>query len=146
MAQLTGIQVPDGNWNCSQWINYHKELKDSFGKGNANTIWLYSWQKLGQEGILSSLIGNCAQDPDFNNYFDKQGINVGNALDESVASISQIGNNIFGLGEMATKVIMYGVPVVLIMILVPVSMFLFRAGKSASVSDVASFTPVGRLK
>ena len=62
----------------------------------------------------------------------------------TIADLSEIGGNIFGLGKNLTKVLSIGVPVILAVVLVGVIVLLKNSAKNADVSDLAMLTPAGR--
>ena len=62
----------------------------------------------------------------------------------SIADISEIGGNIFGLGKSLTKILSIGVPVILTITLILIVVVLRNSAKDADITDLAMLTPAGR--
>ena len=71
MAYIDWKSVPNSSWNCTDWVNYHKELVKSTGKKNANSLWLGAWQSFGNTGRSSE-----CKSQDFIEYFKSNGIDL----------------------------------------------------------------------
>ncbi len=76
--------LPDYNsWSCTQWINFHKELKSLYGKKNANEVWKEFFNNK-PSTIISRQ--RCTTQDEFKSYFKSQGIN----FDQNSLSIISI--------------------------------------------------------
>lgn len=117
---LQGIQIPESGWSAAQWKSYHQTLKSEFGKDNANIIWTTDWDKLGS--------GWDALDEDFVRYLNRNGIDIQNVIQETITDIGDVK-------DMTMKMLLWGIPIVSVMILIPVGMFLFRTGKTLTVKE-----------
>ena len=62
----------------------------------------------------------------------------------TIADLSEIGGNIFGLGKNLTKILSIGVPVILAVVLVGIIVLLRNTSKDADITDLAMLTPAGR--
>lgn len=59
-------------WNCSDWILWHKLLKEKFGQNKANFIWNYAYS---QSGNLSGNLNCRTFDSSFRSYVQKNQLN-----------------------------------------------------------------------
>jgi hypothetical protein len=62
----------------------------------------------------------------------------------TIADLSEIGGNLFGLGKNLTKILSIGVPIILAVTLIGIIAMLRNTTKNADVSDLAMLTPAGR--
>jgi len=63
----------DSYWNCADWIQYHKLLKEKFGQEKANAIWEYAYS----QGTLFAAHSNCrTTDSAFRLYAARENINL----------------------------------------------------------------------
>ncbi len=135
---IQDIIVPEKSSECSEWISYFKKLEEKFGAENAKTIWLKTWQVNGSTAA-------CTSRPDFNAFFKKQDIDVTNIATSALASAADLGGSILGLGKGITKVLTYGLPIV---ITAGIAAFLYaviKVSKNTSASDLAALTPQGKV-
>lgn len=128
--------VPEADDPCDFWTSYFTKLKRELGKENAKMIWLITWKTNGSAA--------CTTSPNFNKWLDKNDLDVSNMATRTIADISEIRGNIFGLGKNLTKVLSIGVPVILAVVLVGIIVLLKNTAKNADLSDVAMLTPAGR--
>lgn len=128
--------VPEADDPCDFWTSYFTKLKRELGKENAKMIWLITWKTNGS--------ATCTTSPNFNKWLDKNDLDVSNMATRTIADISEIRGNIFGLGKNLTKVLSIGVPVILAVVLVGIIVLLKNTAKNADLSDVAMLTPAGR--
>jgi hypothetical protein len=135
---IQDIIIPEKTSECSEWISYFKKLEDKFGAENAKTIWLKTWQ------VNGSTV-TCTSRPDFNAFFKRQDIDVTNLATAAVASAADLGGSILGLGKGITKVLTYGVPIVLTVGIVAFLYVVIKVSKNTSASDIAALTPQGRI-
>jgi hypothetical protein len=135
---IQDIIVPEKSSECSEWISYFKKLEEKFGAENAKTIWLKTWQVNGSTAA-------CTSRPDFNAFFKKQDIDVTNLATSAVASAADLGSSILGLGKGITKVLTYGVPIVLTAVIAAVLYAIVKVSKNTSASDIAALTPQGKV-
>lgn len=140
MAEITiGKKVffiPEPGSPCDLWKAYFKKLKSEVGAENAKMLWLVTWGKNGS--------ASCTTNPDFNRWLKKNRIDVSNAATRAVADVSAIGENILGFGKNMTKVLSFGVPILLGGVTIVILIVLFNTAKKADLSDVAALTPAGR--
>ena len=135
---IQDIIIPEKSSECSEWISYFKKLEEKFGAENAKTIWLKTWQVNGSTAA-------CTSRPDFNAFFKKQDIDVTNKATSASASAADLGGSILGLGKGITKVLTYGLPIV---ITAGIAAFLYaviKVSKNTSASDLAALTPQGKV-
>lgn len=128
--------VPEADDPCDFWTSYFTKLKGELGKENAKMIWLITWKTNGS--------ATCTTSPNFNKWLNKNDLDVSNMATRTIADISEIGGNIFGLGKNLTKVLSIGIPVILAVVLVGIIVLLKNTAKNADLSDVAMLTPAGR--
>jgi len=124
------IIIPTGDATGSDWIQFHKDLRGKFGKLNANIIWLKAWETRGDETFT--------MDSDFNEYFAKYDIDVSNMATSLIASISNIGNDLFGIVGTAATVWKVGIIVIPVGLLIPIFILLFRFSKSITPTDITN--------
>jgi hypothetical protein len=135
---IQDIIVPEKSSECSEWISYFKKLEQKFGAENAKTIWLKTWQ-------VNGSTASCTTRPDFNTFFRKQDIDVTNLATSTIASAADLGGSILGLGKGFTKMLTYGVPVVLTVVLAAVVYAVVNVSKNTTASNIAMITPQGRV-
>lgn len=134
---IQDIIIPEKSSECSEWIVYFKKLSERFGKENAKTIWLKTWQVYG-----SAM--SCTTRPDFNKFFKENDIDVSNLATSAVANVADLGGSIMGFGKGMTKVLMYGVPAVATSIIVVILIVVLRASKNVKPQDLMNLTQAGR--
>jgi len=135
---IQDIIIPEKTSECSEWISYFKKLEEKFGAENAKINWLKTWQ------VNGSTV-TCTSRPDFNAFFKKQDIDVTNLATSAVASAADLGGSILGLGKGITKVLTYGVPIVLTAAIAAFLYAVVKVSKNTSASDIAALTPQGRI-
>ncbi|MCH3884532.1 hypothetical protein [Tenacibaculum aquimarinum] len=128
--------VPEADDPCDFWTSYFAKLKRELGQENAKMIWLITWKSNGS--------ASCTTSPNFNKWLHKNNLDVSNMATRTIADISEMGGNIFGLGKNLTKILSIGVPVILAVVLVGIIVLLRNSSKNADLSDVAMLTPAGR--
>ena len=128
--------VPEADDPCDFWTSYFTKLKSELGQENAKMIWLITWKSNGS--------ASCTTSPKFNKWLNQNNLDVSNMATRTIADLSEIGGNIFGLGKNLTKILSIGVPVILAVVLVGVIVLLKNSAKNADVSDLAMLTPAGR--
>ena len=134
---IQDIIIPEKSSECSEWISYYKKLDSKFGAENAKTIWLKTWQ-------VNGSTASCTTRPDFNAFFKKHDIDVTNLATSAMASVADMGGSLMGLGKGITKMLVYGVPIVLTVVIGAIVYSVVRVAKNATPSDIASLTPQGR--
>lgn len=128
--------IPQSSDACELWTSYYDKLKQVLGKSHAKSLWLITWKQNGSQ--------TCVIQPSFNRWMKKENLNVSNLATQSIADLSEIGQNIFGLGKSLSKVIAIGVPIVLgILLLIAISI-IYRSSKEIDIQDIAMATPIGR--
>lgn len=128
--------VPEADDPCDFWTSYFTKLKSEIGQENAKMIWLITWKSNGS--------ASCTTSPSFNKWLNQNNLDVSNMATRTIADLSEIGGNIFGLGKNLTKILSIGVPVILAVVLVGIIVLLKNSAKNAEVSDLAMLTPAGR--
>jgi hypothetical protein len=128
--------VPEADDPCDFWTSYFAKLKSEIGQENAKMIWLITWKSNGS--------ASCTTSPNFNKWLNQNNLDVSNMATRTIADLSEIGGDIFGLGKNLTKILSIGVPVILAVVLVGVIVLLKNSAKNAEVSDLAMLTPAGR--
>jgi len=103
-------EIPDGDSACRAWQLYFKELKRHFGKDQAKHIWLVTWNEVGSASCLAQTW--------FNKWQKHAGLDVGNAAFDIANSTQDMVTNFFGMGANVTKLLRYGVPVALGLLMV----------------------------
>jgi len=128
--------IPEAGDPCDFWTSYFAKLRSELGKENAKMIWLITWKTNGS--------ATCTTSPNFNKWLQKNDLDVSNMATRTIADLSEIGGNIFGLGKNLTKILSIGVPVILGVVLIGIIVLLRNSAKNADVTDLAMLTPVGR--
>lgn len=128
--------IPEQGDPCDLWTSYFAKLKTSLGKDNAKMVWLVTWNTNG-----SAL---CVANPKFKKWMFSNDLDVSNMATRTMADVSEIGGNLFGLGKSLTKILAIGVPVILAVVLVSIVIMLRNSTKNTKISDLALLTPVGR--
>lgn len=128
--------VPEADDPCDFWTSYFTKLKSEIGRENAKMIWLITWKTNGST--------SCTTSPGFNKWLKQNNLDVSNMATRTIADLSEIGGNLFGLGKSLTKVLSIGVPVILGVVLVGIIILLKNSAKNADVSGIAMLTPAGR--
>ncbi|MHA7058476.1 hypothetical protein ACWGOQ_0014735 [Aquimarina sp. M1] len=134
--QNTSFLIPEADDPCDFWTSYYVKLKKEVGQDNAKMLWLVTWKTNGS--------AFCTTSPSFNKWLLKNELDVSNMATRSIADISEIGGNIFGLGKSLTKILSIGVPVILTITLILIVVVLRNSAKDADITDLAMLTPAGR--
>lgn len=79
-------KIPSASSNGSSWVQWHKDLKEIFGRKKANSIWVYAWSKRG--GKTSS-----ANTSALRQYMSGEGVSV------DTTTLSSLGDTIDGVFE-----------------------------------------------
>lgn len=135
--QNTSFVVPESGDPCEIWVNYYNSLKAKLGTANARTIWLVTWKNNGAS--------SCTTNASFNNWLQKNKIDVSSAATRAIADASAIGSNFMGLGKNLSKVASIAIPVTLTLLLSMIALVLWNTAKKTEVGDLAKLTPVGKL-
>jgi len=87
-------------WGCTEWIQWHQQLKNHFGSAKANQIWDYAFAKSGSfSGNLDCRTFNTT----FREYVRKEGLNpYANA--GLLAPLLNVTGGLFELGSSAGDV------------------------------------------
>lgn len=128
--------VPEADDPCDFWTSYHAKLKGELGRENAKMVWLITWKTNGS--------ASCTTSPHFNKWLNANDLDVSNMATRTIADLSEIGGNLFGMGKNLTKVLSIGIPVILAVVLVGIVVLVRNSSKDANLSDVAMLTPAGR--
>lgn len=128
--------IPEADDPCDFWTSYFAKLRSELGRENAKMIWLITWKANGSNA--------CTTSPNFNKWLQKNDLDVSNMATRTIADLSEIGGNLFGLGKNLTKILSIGVPVILGVVLVGIIVLLRNSTKNANVTDLTMLTPAGR--
>ena len=131
------LLIPQANDPCDLWISYFKQLEKLLGGTNAKMIWLITWK--------SNASVSCTTSPVFNKWLKKQKLDVSNIASQSIADLSEIGSNLFGLGKQLSKILSIGIPIVLAVVLISIIVILRNTTKNTDVTDLTALTPTGRI-
>lgn len=104
----------DSYWSCSQWIEYHKALKNKYGKDQANQFWLTAWEK---QDTFEHDLSWCKYDSSFADYFADQGIDVGHIISKLFGSAGKVVDAVENVAESATsstKALKFVVPTLIV--------------------------------
>ena len=97
---------------------------------------MFTWKSNGS--------ASCTTSPNFNKWLNQNNLDVSNMATRTIADLSEIGGNLFGLGKNLTKILSIGVPIILAVTLIGIIAMLRNTTKNADVSDLAMLTPAGR--
>lgn len=108
----------DEAWSCSDWVTWHKKMKEAYGREKANEIFVTAWD---DQSAFASPYNWCKYDREFVRYFESQGlkgghflsnvlVNTGEALEATSEGVRSLGKGIRKAGT-TTK---YLLPVILI--------------------------------
>lgn len=133
MANNPSLNIPTSRSSPSEWIVWHKSLKQMFGKKEANKIWLYAWSKRGG-------IDNDANTNELSNYLEKNGIDIERSTLDSIGEgISDFSSGVFTFGKWMLIIPLGIAGVIMIFILIQ----LFR-NPNKTIGTAMMFTPQGR--
>jgi hypothetical protein len=97
--------IPTYNSTTMAWIEWHKGLKDNFGKKQANSLWLKAWKIRGSAKLSTS---------DLRNYLEKQGLKMDtSAWDKVIDFGDDIGDSI-GAAFSAGRIVSISLGVIII--------------------------------
>jgi len=106
---------PDSYWGCLDWIDWHKALKNKFGKESADKIWATEYDKStwGAHEISCS-----TRNDEFKQYVNKEGLNKKSSIltrvyraEASIDVIAQPFRDIGGAATNTAKVLRYAIPI-----------------------------------
>lgn len=133
MANNPSQNIPTSRSSPSEWIVWHKSLKQMFGKKEANKIWLYAWSKRGG-------IDNDANTNELSNYLEKNGIDIERSTLDSIGEgISDFSSGVFTFGKWMILIPLGIAGVVMIFILIQ----LFR-NPNKTIGTAIALAPQGR--
>jgi len=140
LINIDGIAlvIPEKDDPCDLWIAYFERLQKFVGKAQAKTLWLITWKSNGKT--------SCTTRPSFNSWLSKQGLDVSNLATRTVADLSAIQGNLFGLGKNLTKVLAIGVPLILIALLLGVFMVGKKVVSDVELDDLPSLAPLSKAQ
>ncbi|MGB3467072.1 MAG: hypothetical protein WBA74_17455, partial [Cyclobacteriaceae bacterium] len=105
------------------------------GKNNARMLWLITWQENGSAG--------CLVKSNFVSWLKRNDLDVTNAATNAIADLSDIGDNLLGIGKGLTTLVRKGAPLALAIATVLV---LFTAFRTAKTIDLTDFLPGKKIK
>ena len=133
MAKDPSKNIPTASSPSSSWIDWHRRLKKTFGKKQANSIWVYAWSK--RSGVDSQANTNT-----LSRYMEGEGVDVERTF------FDEFGQ---GVGDFATdfgnvtKWILIGGLVIGGIIVTKIVLSIVNDPKG-SARTAANFTPQGR--
>ena len=129
--------IPEKGSSCSLWESYYEELKQVTGKKNAKVLWLVTWKENGSSA--------CLVKSGFVAWLNSHDLDVTNAATNAIADLSDIGDNLLGLGKGLTRLIRTGAPVALAIATVLMLFTAFRTAKSIDLTALATGKQLKRL-
>ncbi len=99
---------PPVNGGCSDWIAYHKNLVNLYGREKANELWLHYWNK---QSPWSNNRNWCKYNNEFNGYLKSQGIDVGNIFSDVVNAGGDVADAATSAVSTLAKIAKIGLPV-----------------------------------
>jgi hypothetical protein len=133
MANNPSLNIPTARSSSSDWMLWHKSLKQMFGKKEANVIWSYAWSKRGGIDVP-------ANDRTLSNYMESQGVDIERStLDEIGEGVLDFGSGVLTFGKWLLIIPLGIAGVIMIFILIQ----LFR-NPNKTVGTAMMFTPQGR--
>lgn len=95
------LTIPDQTSSITSWIEWHKAMKDRYGKVKANSIFSVTWDKRGKSSLLNS---------EARDYFDKNGLvfdkDIFARLTDKAFDIGDFMGDIFTAGKWITVGVM----------------------------------------
>lgn len=121
--EITWQSVPDydewfwgSHWTCFDWITWYKALKAHYPKDVAKQKWVEGWN--GSDSFLKNIDPTdetaCLLNPDFANYFKKEGINIDNAFSAVIVAFQTITETTADTGVRLAKFVKAIAPVLAI--------------------------------
>jgi hypothetical protein len=97
--------IPKYNSNSEDWIQWHKDLRQNFGKKIANSLWIKAWRIRGNSSANTS---------DLRKYLDKQGIKISESAWDSVVDFGVGVSDAFGTAFQVTQYAGIGLAVIIV--------------------------------
>lgn len=129
--------IPDTDSPCDLWKAYFQQLSKAVGKKQAKSLWLVTWADRGS--------ASCTTSADFNDWLQKNEMDVSSASTRAIADLSAIGGHFLGLGKNVSKVLSIGTPMLLGGVALAVILLVLNTARKAEVSDLAALHPAGRM-
>lgn len=86
--------IPQLNSKGDEWVQWHKTLKQNFGKKVSNALWLKAWAKRGSSGANTS---------ELRNYMSSQGVTIDssawNKVVDAGGSVMDFVGDAFQVGQ-----------------------------------------------
>ncbi|HET6527393.1 MAG TPA: hypothetical protein VFG39_01445 [Balneolaceae bacterium] len=83
----------DAAWDCSDWLEWRKELVRAHGRPAANKKFLKAWKK---QSFWSWNVSFCKYDSEFADYFQSVGLEPENFVAETVNNLKDAAVNTSG--------------------------------------------------
>jgi hypothetical protein len=129
------LNEPSVKSNCSEWIQWHKDLKSVFGKKTANSIFIAFWKKRGSTSANTNELRTYAKDQGFSIV----GGTLSGVVDSAYDVFDSFGD-IFKVGKIATISI-------IIIVIGGLGMLIFNvARKPTAAISAASFGAAKGMK
>lgn len=100
MPDITAESIPaydipffpfDEAWSCQDWMQWHRKLKEKYGRQVANKKFLEAWQKLGFWEWNQSF---CKYNSEFTGYFEEQNLDPHNFVSRTVEGGKRTAENV----------------------------------------------------
>ncbi|MCC6721750.1 MAG: hypothetical protein IT243_06065 [Bacteroidia bacterium] len=134
---ITANSYPDYNsiglgssWSCSDWITWHKLLKDAIGKDRADSLWVKAWE--GQSSFANNY-NWCKYDSTWNDYVKSEKLSVTNLISDAVVGGKKIGENVLGGVVNASNIFKWALPILILAAILFVIFYFVKKYKLISV-------------
>ena len=110
MGLLTGktdptTNIPKYNSKSEDWIQWHKDLRQNFGKKIANSLWIKAWRIRGNSSANTS---------DLRKYLKGEGIKIDEGAWDTVVDFGVGVSDAFGTVFQVTKFVGIGLAVIIV--------------------------------
>ena len=136
MGLLTGKtdptnSIPSASSNSAAWIEWHKVLKENYGKKIANQLWLKAWNLRGSTSVSDNALRE---------YMKKNGIEIpatwGQKISDAGVGVVDEALGIFHMGHTALVVVGVVVIVPVAILLINLALHPQKIGTVAKVAAV----------
>lgn len=115
---------PDSYWTCSQWTQYHRALKETYGKSQADIMFEQAWD---MQGVFEHDYWSCKYDQSFYNYIKEEFPQESGLMAGVWHAINQAGNVVADTADAASSTTSVLKTVIPIVIIVAVLLLIFYA-------------------
>lgn len=124
----------DDYWTCGQWMMWYDAIVEHFGKDTARQIWQYAWDKGNAWKFIGGSHLDCRMSSEFANFATKNGLNVSDIMSSIWTGGANIIENLSTGAKNTAAVIAWLVPIILIMLILAASYFLFKTLKTGQLA------------